>query len=519
MNRGVLIEQLKGKIAYEWDIIVIGGGATGLGIALDASSRGYKTVLLEQSDFAKGTSSRSTKLVHGGVRYLAQGDVFLVTEALHERGLILKNAPHITSSQEFVIPIYKLWDAILFTVGLKFYDILAGRLSLGRSRFMNREKTMKRLPLLKSEGLIGGVVYKDGQFDDARLAIVLAKACMGFGGLPLNYIKVKGLLKDLNGRINGVVAEDVLTGTKFNINAKLVINSTGVFADEIIRMDNPSSKSTIRPSQGVHLVLDKSFLKSESAIMIPKTDDGRVLFAIPWYDKVVVGTTDTPIDLISLEPVALEEEIRFILQTAQKYLIKPPERKDVLCIFAGLRPLAAVHDNPEATKEISRRHKIILSTSKLLTITGGKWTTYRLMAEETINKAINAGILEKKRCVTSDLALVKYGSESHGGRLEIYGDQWKEILLLVNNDRSLGELIDSRFPYIKAEIVWILRNEMAVTIEDVLARRTRALFLDARASAEISPLIAEMMALEFGFDENWKRKQVDDFKTLVGNYI
>ena len=519
MNRGDLIDQLHKTSESEWDIIVIGGGATGLGIALDASSRGYKTVLLEQSDFAKGTSSRSTKLVHGGVRYLAQGDIFLVKEALHERGLILKNAPHITSSQEFVIPIYRLWDAILFTVGLKFYDILAGRLRLGNSHFISREKTMRRLPMLKSDGLIGGVVYQDGQFDDARLAIVLAKACIGFGGLPLNYVKVKGLLKDLNGKINGVAAEDIPGGTKFHIKGKLVINATGVFADEIIRMDNPVSKPTIRPSQGVHLVLDTSFLQSKSAIMIPKTDDGRVLFAIPWYDKVVVGTTDTPIDLIDLEPVALEEEIRFILQTAQKYLVKPPERKDVLCIFAGLRPLAAVHDNSEATKEISRRHKIILSSSKLLTITGGKWTTYRLMAEETINKAIRAGILKKRRCVTSDLALSKPCSDISENRLEIYGDQWKEILNLVDEDPRLGEIIDHRFPFMKAEIVWILRNEMVVTIEDVLARRTRALFLDARASAEIAPVIADIMAEELGFDENWKRQQVNDFNILVGNYI
>ena len=519
MNRDALLAQLHKNPEKEWDVIVIGGGATGLGIALDASSRGYKTILIEQSDFAKGTSSRSTKLVHGGVRYLAQGDIFLVIEALHERGLILKNAPHITSSQEFVIPLYRLWDAVLFTVGLKFYDILAGRLRMGNSHFINREKTMKRLPMLKPEGLIGGVVYQDGQFDDARLAIVIAKACIRFGGLPLNYVKVKGLLKDLKGRINGVAAEDVLAGTNFNIKGKLVINSTGVFADEIIRMDTPSSKSTIRPSQGVHLVLDRSFLESESAIMIPKTDDGRVLFAIPWYDKVVVGTTDTPIDLIALEPVALEEEIRFILKTAQKYLVKPPVRQDVLCIFAGLRPLAAVHDNPEATKEISRRHKIILSSSNLLTITGGKWTTYRLMAEETINKAIRAGILEKRRCVTSDLALIKSSTEDTNNRLEIYGDHWKEILTLVDDDPGSGDLIDSRFPYIKAEITWILRNEMAMTIEDILARRTRALFLDARASTEIAPLIADMMAKELGFDENWKLKQSNDFKTLAINYI
>ncbi|MBA4322314.1 MAG: FAD-dependent oxidoreductase, partial [Odoribacter sp.] len=395
MDRAALLRELDNHSGKKWDIIVIGGGATGLGTALDATSRGYKTLLLEQSDFAKGTSSRSTKLVHGGVRYLAQGDLLLVIEALHERGLMLKNAPHLTSDQEFIIPVYNLWDAVLYTVGLKFYDLLAGRLSMGKSYYINRVKTINRLPLLNTKRLKGGVVYHDGQFDDARMAFALAKTCTDLGGVVLNYFKVLGLLKNENGRINGVIAKDIISGKEMEISARLVINATGVFADNIIGMDNPGIKPFIRPSQGVHIVLNKRFLDSNSAIMIPKTDDGRVLFAIPWHDTVVVGTTDTPLDLISLEPVALESEINFILQTAGKYFVKPPKREDILCIFAGLRPLAANPDNPMATKEISRRHKIILSASRLLTITGGKWTTYRIMAEETINKAIKAGILER----------------------------------------------------------------------------------------------------------------------------
>jgi glycerol-3-phosphate dehydrogenase len=519
MNRGALLNELYKQSGKEWDIIVIGGGATGLGTALDAASRGYKTLLLEQSDFAKGTSSRSTKLVHGGVRYMAQGDLLLVIEALHERGLMLKNAPHLTSNQEFVVPVYTFRDAVIYTVGMKFYDILAGRLSTGKSYFINRENTINRLPLLKSEGLKGGVVYHDGQFDDARMTIALAKACIDRGGLVLNYFKVIGLLKNETGKINGVTVKNLTSGKDMNLYARLIINATGVFADDIIRMDNPGSKPYIRPSQGVHIVLDKTFLNSNSAIMIPKTDDGRVLFAIPWYDKVVVGTTDTPLDIINLEPVALENEIIFILQTARKYLIKPPKREDILCIFAGLRPLAANPDNPMATKEISRRHKIILSPSQLLTITGGKWTTYRLMAEETINKAIRAGILDRRKCVTSSLKLSTSQSGISTNHLHIYGDQWVEIEQIIIEKPDLGVPIDFRLPYTPAEIIWICRNEMPLTIEDVLARRTRALFLDAHASFEIAPVVASIMAEEMGFDERWQQEQVKAYSQLVVNYL
>lgn len=519
MDRGALLSELHKQPGKEWDVIVIGGGATGLGIALDAASRGYKTLLLEQSDFAKGTSSRSTKLVHGGVRYLAQGDLLLVMEALHERGLMIKNAPHLISDQEFVIPVYNLWDAVLYTVGLKFYDILAGTLSLGKSYFINREKTISRLPLIKSEKLKGGVVYHDGQFDDARMAIALAKACIDHEAVVLNYFRVTGLLKNEKGRINGVAVKDLIAGKELNLNARLIINSTGVFADNIIRMDNPASKPYIRPSQGIHLVLDKTFLESNSAIMIPKTDDGRVLFAIPWYDKVVVGTTDTPLDIINLEPVALESEINFILQTAQRYLVKPPKREDILCIFAGLRPLAADPDNPMATKEISRRHKIILSPSQLLTVTGGKWTTYRLMAEETIKKAIKAGILPKRKCLTSRLKLCAPDFDYTSSRLHIYGDQSTEIEQIINDRPELGIPIDMRLPYTRAEIIWICRREMPLTLEDMLARRTRALLLDARASSEIAPEVASIMAGEMGFDERWQQEQIKAYNNLIINYL
>ena len=519
MKRQVFIDELRTQSETIWDIVVIGGGATGLGVALDGASRGYKTLLLEQSDFAKGTSSRSTKLVHGGVRYLAQGDLALVVEALHERGLMLKNAPHLTYNQEFVIPIYNSWDAFVYTAGLKFYDILAGPLSMGKSFFINREKTLIRLPMLNSKGLIGGVVYHDGQFDDSRMAVSLAQTCADNGGVVLNYFKVSALSKTDSGKINGVKAIEIVSGEEFNFKANIVINATGVFADDIARMDNPGALPTIKPSRGVHIVLDKSFLQSETALLIPKTDDGRVLFAIPWHDVVVVGTTDRPLDTICLEPVAHESEIDFILQNAEKYLSKPPRREDILCVFAGLRPLAANPNNPVSTKEVSRRHKITLSASGLLSIIGGKWTTYRRMAEETIDKAIKEGFLEKQNCVTSELKLSTLTAGYSANRLNIYGDKFFEIEKLIYDHPKLGIPIDPRFPYTRAEIIWICRNEMPLTIEDMLARRTRALFQNARASSEIAVEIAALMAKELGYDAKWQEEQIESYNQFVKNYI
>jgi glycerol-3-phosphate dehydrogenase len=519
MNRKAFIEELRKKSDFTWDLIVIGGGATGMGIALDGASRGYSTLLLEQSDFAGGTSSRSTKLVHGGVRYMAQGDLFLVMEALHERGLLLKNAPHLTSNQEFIIPVYTWWDTILYTVGLKFYDLMSGRLSIGKSYFINRNETITRLPQLISKGLKGGVVYHDGQFDDSRMVVSIARACVEKGGVVLNYFGVIGFLKNEDGRINGVTAKEVISGDEFQIKGRVIVNAAGVFADNIHRMDNPDSEPTIKPSQGVHIVLDSSFLQGNSAIMIPKTDDGRVLFAIPWYDEIVVGTTDTPLDRISLEPKALDTEINFILRTAEKYFVKPPRREDVLCIFAGLRPLAADPDNPSSTREVSRRHKITLSPSGLLTIIGGKWTTYRRMAEETIDKAIEADLLENRRCITSGLKLVSSDTGSGSGRLRIYGDHSSEIEKMIRENPDLGIPIDPRLPYTKAEMIWICRNEMPLNLDDLLARRSRALFLNAKASSDIAEEAAGIMAEEMGHDDTWRKDQVESYRQLVNIYI
>ncbi len=517
MNRESLILKLTQQVE-PWDIIVIGGGATGLGIAVDAVSRGYKTLLLDQADFAGGTSSRSTKLVHGGVRYLAQGDIYLVIEALYERGRMLRNAPHLTSNQEFIIPVYTRWDIFFYSVGLFCYDVLSGYLSLGKSRYINRKRTLERIPQLQPDGLRGGVVYHDGQFDDSRMAISLAHACLERGGVLLNYFRINGLKKNDQGKVTGVIASDLESGREYDLNAKVVINATGVFADQIHMMDDPGSKPTLRPSQGVHIVLDSSFLQSESAFIIPKTDDGRVLFAIPWYGKVVVGTTDTPMDTSEVEPKALESEINFILNTVGNYLVKRPKREDILSIFAGLRPLAANPGKLSSTKEVSRRHKITLSPSGLLSIVGGKWTTYRLMGKETINRAIKAGMIEKRKCITRALLLYTVPIE-FSNRLKIYDHGASEIGKMIELDRELGKPIHPTLPYTKAEIIWICRNEMPRTLADMLARRTRALFLDVRASAEMAPEVASLMAFEMGYGTKWQEQEIEKYNQLILNYL
>jgi glycerol-3-phosphate dehydrogenase len=520
MNRNELFALVRNHTQKIWDVLVIGGGATGAGIAFDAASRGFETLLLEQDDFGKGTSSRSTKLIHGGVRYLAQGDLVLVFEALQERGLILKNSPHLTFNQEFAVPVYTLWEVFKYTIGLKFYDILAGRLSLGKSHFIGVHETLKRLPTLRTDGLKGAVIYHDGKFDDARLLISLVRSVLEKGNVAINYCKVSALLKNEDGKIAGVMAQDVETGQQLSIKSRVVINATGVFTDDILKMDQPVLKRTIRPSQGIHLVIDRKFLPGESAIMIPKTDDGRVLFAIPWYDKVVVGTTDTPIETPSLEPKAFEEEITFILSTAGKYLIETPDRSDILSVFAGLRPLVASPDDPSATREISRRHKIKISNSGLVTVEGGKWTIYRRMAQDTIDKIMKAGMLEKRACNTHHLPVSgAYYNHQEYDRLNIYGAYAREIKAIMDSNTGNEKTLHPLLPYTKAEIIWICRNEMPRKIEDVLARRTRALLLNARASKEIAPEVAAIMAGELGFDKVWEKNQVEAYCNLVENYL
>jgi glycerol-3-phosphate dehydrogenase len=517
-KRETLIKQLQEN--SDWDVIVIGGGATGLGVALDSTTRGFKTLLLEQVDFAKGTSSRSTKLLHGGVRYLAQGNIDLVKEALYERGLLLKNASHLVSNQSFIIPNYNWWDNLFYTVGLKIYDILAGKLSFGTSTRINKKETILRLSTIKKKHLKGGVVYHDGQFDDSRLAINIAQTCIENGATILNHFEVKQLLKNDNSIVNGVVAQDIETNISYNLKAKVVINATGVFTDEILKMDNAEANNIVRPSQGIHLVLDKSFLPGNDAIMIPKTDDGRVLFLVPWQNKVVVGTTDTPLDSHSLEPIALDEEVDFIISTANRYLNKKVGKEDVLSIFAGLRPLAASKENSEKTKEISRSHKIIVSDSELITITGGKWTTYRRMAQDTVNKAIAIGKLPNITCKTKNLRIhgaMDVIDNSH--HLYLYGSDQDAIQQLIKEFPELGEKLHLRLEYTKAEVIWAIRNEMARTVEDILARRVRALFLDARAAIEIAPKVAEILAKELAKDKMWEQQQIIEFTAIANQYV
>lgn len=501
-----------------WDVLVIGGGATGLGIALDAITRGYKTLLVEQSDFAKGTSSRSTKLVHGGVRYLAQGDVGLVREASIERGLLQRNAPHLVKNQTFIIPIYNFWDRIKYTIGLKFYDWIAGRLSLGRSIFISREKAIKALPDIQTKGLLGGVLYHDGQFDDSRLAINLVQTIIEKGGHAINYVKVVSLLKDSNKKLNGAVIEDAETGHQFNVKAKAVVNATGVFVDGILKMDNPDAPKSVVASQGVHLVLDKKFYTSSHALMIPETSDGRVLFAVPWHNEVVVGTTDTPIGEPSLEPQALEKEIQFILNTTAQYLLQKPTRKDVLSVFAGLRPLAAPKEGKVKTKEISRSHKIIVSPSNLFTIIGGKWTTYRKMGEDMMNN------IEKKlgwnhvKPVTGEMHVHGYSENLNwNDPFYFYGSDAEKIKQKMNG--SSNNWLSESLKIHEKQVVWAVENEMARNTEDVLARRTRALLLDARESIRICPQVAHIIANVLGKNEDWVENEIISFTKLAKQYI
>lgn len=502
----------------EWDLLVVGGGATGLGIAVDAASRGLKTLLLEQADFAKGTSSRSTKLVHGGVRYLAQGDIKLVYDALKERGRLLQNAPHLVKPQSFIIPCYGLWSKFKYLIGLKLYDQLAGKYSFGTSSFLSKREVLDRLQGIKSKGLIGGVEYFDGQFDDARLAVNLAQTAVAEGGVLVNYMKVVELKKN-SGKISGVVAIDEENHSKHEIKAKAVINATGVFVDDILYMDTPEKPAMVRPSQGVHIVLHRSFLKGDSALMIPKTSDGRVLFAVPWHDHLLVGTTDTPQEKHSMEPKPLPEEINFILSSVQQYLTKVPKASDVLSVFAGLRPLAVPQNNTTATKEISRDHKLMVSASGLITITGGKWTTYRKMAEETVNKAIATSGLADAACKTKDLKIHGWSTSKAADHFSVYGTDGEEIKKLIKQNPSLGKQLSERLPYTEAEVLWSIRSEMARTVEDVLARRLRVLFLDAQAAIEAAPRVAELLAAELGYDDAWKKNELVQFIKLANQYL
>lgn len=523
MNREESIDQIR-DTSIIWDVVVIGGGASGLGVAVDAASRGLKTLLIERDDFAKGTSSRSTKLVHGGVRYLAQGDISLVFEALKERGILKNNAPHLFENRKFIIPNYRWWGGAFYTIGLKVYDKMSGDLGLGASEHISKEEVMKYIPNLIAEDLYGGVMYHDGQFDDSRLAINLAQTVVNSGGAVVNYMEVKDLLKDEQGIITGVKVGDHETKETHSIHCKTVVNATGVFVDGILQMDEENHENIVVPSQGVHLILGKEFLPENYAIMIPRTSDGRVLFAVPWHEKVILGTTDTPVTEPANEPIALEEEIDFILETAKEYLVKAPQRKDVLSVFAGLRPLAAIprknKNKSQKTKEISRSHKVFVSPSQLITVIGGKWTTYRQMGEDVVNQV--AKLLETSvgHSITENLAI--HGSTNaidFSQHWHVYGSDLAQIQEIMEENPEWATPIHRELPYTQAEVIWAVRNEMARTIEDVLARRTRALFLHARVSLEMAPLVVQLMANELDKDPEWVIHQLSEYHEIAKGYI
>ena len=516
MERAAIVERI--RMREPWDLVIIGGGATGLGAAVDAAARGYRTLLLEAHDYAKGTSSRSTKLVHGGVRYLAEGDIALVREALHERGLLCRNAPQLVHELAFVVPAYAFWARPYYGIGLKVYDFLAGRENLNGSQMLSRAQALARVPTLEPQGLRGGILYHDGQFDDARLAITLLRTLLDLGGTALNYAPVTAVHKQ-GGRISGVVAREAESGEELEIQARAVINATGVFVDSIRRLDDPAAGALVTPSQGAHLVLDRAFLPGDAALMIPRTDDGRVLFAIPWHDRTLVGTTDTKVDRTALEPRPMAHEVEFLLQHAARYLTRGPQRGDVLSCFAGLRPLVRP---PQATEtaRISREHTIVVSTAGLVTIAGGKWTTYRRMGAEVVSHAAEVGGLVARPSVTETLALHGWqATPADDSPLSVHGTDRAAIEALCAERPEWDRRLHPRLPYRGGEVVWAARHEHARTIEDVLSRRTRALLLDARASIEAAPEVSRLLAAALNKDATWQEDQVQRYRELAGGYL
>jgi len=516
MNRSEQFDRLRER-REPWDLLIIGGGATGVGCAVDAASRGYHVALIEQNDFGKGTSSRSTKLVHGGVRYLEQGNVSLVMEALKERGVMRENAPHLVSDLAFVVPNYEWWEAPFYGVGLRLYDLLAGKYGFGASRNLTKEETLERLPTLRQEGLRGGVVYYDGQFDDARLLIQMVLTAAEQGATLVNYCSAVRLIKNSDGMMAGAVVRDEESGDEFELRARAVINATGCFSDAVRRMADPQAQTMVAPSQGVHLVFDGSFIGQKSAILVPHTRDGRVMFAIPWHGHTLVGTTDTPLKEVTLEPVPLAEEIDFILETAALYLEHAPSRADILSAWAGIRPL--VKSGGGSTASLSRDHSIHIDASGLLTIAGGKWTTYRHMAEDCVNQAAVLAGLDERACVTTHLRIHGYHHHAANfGPLSPYGSDAVAIADMVRSHPERGQCLDEALPYNEAEVIWAARWEMARSVEDVLSRRTRALLLNAAAAVRSAPRVAGLLARELGRDAAWQASQVAAFSSLARNY-
>lgn len=506
--------------AGTWDLAVVGGGATGLGVALDAAARGFKVVLVESHDFAKGTSSRATKLVHGGVRYLAQGDIGLVREALHERSTLLRNAPHLAQPLPFVMPSYRLWETPFYGIGLKVYDGLAGRAGVGATEFLDRRETLACLPTVQPHGLKGGVKYWDGQFDDARLALALARTAASRGALVVNYCEATGLRHE-GGRVVGLQCRDRESGREFELSARCVINATGVWVDALRRQDGAATGRSVQPmvapSQGVHVVVDRHFLPGAHALLVPKTADGRVLFGVPWLGKLILGTTDTARGDLDREPRAFLHELEFILNESARYLVRAPRREDIRSLWVGLRPLVRpVKDDAERTQSISREHTVLVSTSGLVTVTGGKWTTYRAMAEDVLQKSFAAGLLPARPGgVTNYLPLVgapgpaaAVTSISDPPGIHLYGSEAPQVAELPGADRHLGGGLTA------AMVRFAARHEYARTVEDVLARRSRLLFLDAALASSLAEEVGALLRQETGIDP-----ATADFRALAARYL
>jgi len=504
-----------------WDLVVIGGGATGLGVALDAAARGLSVALVEAEDFAKGTSSRATKLVHGGVRYLAQGNLRLVREALRERAILLRNAPHLAQPLPFLLPVYgakgRWFDQWFYGSGLMLYDLLSGRQRLGRTEFLAAQAAAHLAPGLQVRGLTGAVRYWDGQFDDARLALALARTAIARGATVINHCAAVGLLHEA-GRIAGVVIEDRESGQRNSLRTRCVINATGVWVDEVRRMDRTPRADLVAPSQGVHVVVDREFLPGGHAILVPKTKDGRVLFGVPWLGKTLLGTTDTPRNDLAIEPEPFREEIDFILGEASRYLARAPTRADIRSVWVGLRPLVkAPNEDPGDTKALSREHAVLVERSGLATVTGGKWTTYRAMAEDVLAHCM-ANQLLPSRPAGATAALPLVGAPASGERplsdppgLHLYGTEASAVLSLPGAEHDLAPGLS------EAMVRFAVRHEYARTVEDVLARRSRQLFLDARLAASIAERTAAILCEELGerFDAG---KSLRDFAALAGRY-
>lgn len=508
----------------QYDIAIVGGGATGLGVALDAAARGLRVVLVEAYDFAKGTSSRSTKLVHGGVRYLAQGNISLVREALHERTLLLKNAPHLAQPLQFVMPTYQWWEAPFYGVGLKMYDALAGRAGLGRTEFLNRSETLACLPMVRTDGLKGGVKYWDGQFNDARMALALARTAAAHGALLVNYCRATRLLHE-GGRLIGLHCEDQLTGKDYAIACGCVVNATGVWVDDLRSQDGaavgaPDGKKTqplVAPSQGVHMVVDREFLGGNTALMVPKTADGRILFAVPWLGKVILGTTDTPRHDLAVEPEPFADEIEFILNESGRYLRRAPTRADVKSVWVGLRPLVKPPDEEgDNTKGLSREHTILVSRSGLVTVTGGKWTTYRAMAEDVLAQCTRrllikptvSGLTEHLHLLGADATGLPVTSLHEPEGWHLYGAEQDRVRVLSGADHWLCEGLS------EGMVRFAARYEYAIRVEDVLARRSRLLFLDGRLAGQLAGEVANILREETGLDPDQA-----GFERLWPNYL